>query len=106
MFVLAALLSLAPVPVTYAARPFCGGLSVPGPVHADRLGAVAAPVVGCATRVKVECSPEVVARPARPWLVSGDALMLDLSPAAVSGETSCTVHSDQGDATVTVWIPA
>lgn len=106
MFVLAALLSLAPVPVTHAARPFCGGLSVPGPVHADRLGAVAAPVVGCATRVRVECAPDVIARPSRPWLVSGDALSLMVLPGAPSGEASCTLHSDQGATTIRVWIPA
>ena len=109
MFLLAALIFVLPIyrdEMVALSRPFCGGVSVAGPVVVDRINGAAAPVVGCASRVHVECDPEVVARPVRPWLTSGDVLTLALSPAAVGGEASCTLHSDQGDATVTVWIPA
>lgn len=106
MVVLAALLSILPEPAAHAARPFCAGIASPAPVVADRLGAVEAPVVGCASRVHVECDPEVVARPVPPFLATGDALSLLLTPGAVSGEAACTIHSDQGAAVVRVWIPA
>ena len=105
MFVLAALLSLSPQPVATMARPFCTGVESPAPVVADRLAAFSAPVVGCASHVRVECSPEVVARPVRSFLATGDAVRFDLSPAAVGGEASCVIHSDQGATTVRIWIP-
>ena len=105
MFVLAALLSLSPQPVAMMARPFCPGVESPAPVVADRLAAFSAPVVGCASHVRVECSPEVVARPVRPFLATGDALALLVLPGAQGGEASCVIHSDQGAATVRIWIP-
>lgn len=105
MFVLAALLSLLPPTPAAFARPFCGGVEVAGPVLVDRMTGAAAPVVGCASHVRVECAPEVVARPLRPWLATGDALTLMVLPGAQSGPASCVIHSDQGAARVTVWIP-
>ncbi len=105
MLAFAFLLSIAPPEAAMFALPFCGGVELPAWVDADRAGPVAVPVRGCATAVRVVCDASVVAQPARSFLVTGDALPVELTPAGVPGLAACTVHTAQGSSVLRVRIP-